>query len=127
MCGYIGYEFGAVWYPDSVCIDGRLYDADNCDDDHNLYEPLEFLPCPACNTEQFLDKWREDVAESYDPRRGDSLCTWKAVIRKALKENREAAIPLLNGRFRTALYMSNESDDLLEYTFDPSEFAENAE
>jgi len=33
MCDYQGYEFGAR-YPDSVCVDGRLLDADNCDRGH---------------------------------------------------------------------------------------------
>jgi len=47
MCNYQGYEFGAS-YPDSVCIDGKLYDADNCDDKGNLYEPDEDVPCPMC-------------------------------------------------------------------------------
>ena len=31
-CNYQGYEFGAS-YPDSVCIEGRLWDADYCDND----------------------------------------------------------------------------------------------
>ena len=34
VCDYQGYEFGAR-YPDSVCIDGRLFDADNCDNNGN--------------------------------------------------------------------------------------------
>ena len=49
MCNYQGYEFGAGRYPDSVCIDGRLFDADNCDSKGNLYEPMEEIPCPMCN------------------------------------------------------------------------------
>lgn len=27
MCDYRGYEFGAGRYPDSICIEGRLFDA----------------------------------------------------------------------------------------------------
>jgi hypothetical protein len=49
VCNYQGYEFGAGRYPDSVCMDGRLFDADNCDDKGNLYEPMEEIPCPMCN------------------------------------------------------------------------------
>jgi len=49
MCNYQGYEFGAGSYPDSVCIDGKLYDADDCDDEGNLYEPGEDIPCPMCD------------------------------------------------------------------------------
>ena len=48
MCDYQGYEFGAGSYPDSVCIDGRLLDADNCDGDRNLYDNEEDIPCPMC-------------------------------------------------------------------------------
>lgn len=47
-CGYQGYEFGAS-YPDSLCCGGRLYDADNCDNKGNLYEPGEHIPCPMCH------------------------------------------------------------------------------
>ena len=48
MCDYQGYEFGAGSYQDSVCIDGRLLDADNCDGDGNLYDNEEDIPCPMC-------------------------------------------------------------------------------
>ena len=51
MCDYQGYEFGAGLYPDSVCIDGFLYDADDCDDKGNIYlhKNEEKKPCPKCN------------------------------------------------------------------------------
>ena len=48
MCTYQGYEFGAALYPDSVCIEGRLFDADHCDGDGNLYDNDEDIPCPMC-------------------------------------------------------------------------------
>lgn len=47
-CGYQGYEFGAGRYPDSQCFGGRLYDMDNCDNDGNIYDPLDDIPCPMC-------------------------------------------------------------------------------
>jgi hypothetical protein len=47
MCDYQGYEFGAR-YPDSVCIKGRLFDADDCDNNGNLYDRGEDIPCPMC-------------------------------------------------------------------------------
>ena len=47
-CGYQGYEFGAGHYPDSICQGGRLFDADNCDNDGNLYDNEEDIPCPIC-------------------------------------------------------------------------------
>jgi hypothetical protein len=47
-CGYQGYEFGAA-YPDSICFGGRLYDADDRDNEGNYYEPTEEIPCPMCH------------------------------------------------------------------------------
>ncbi len=58
-CGYQGYEFGAGRYPDSICVDGQLFDADNCDDNHNLYEPSEFIPCPMCREDDAIYYWTE--------------------------------------------------------------------
>ncbi len=56
MCDYQGYEFGAP-YPDSVCIDGRLHDADACDDKGNLYDPMEDIPCPMCRKDDAVKWW----------------------------------------------------------------------
>lgn len=58
-CNYQGYEFGAGSYPDSVCIDGQLFDADACDGQGNLYEPLEYVPCPMCHRADAIDYWSE--------------------------------------------------------------------
>lgn len=58
-CGYQGYEFGAA-YPDSICVGGRLYDADNCDDNHNLCEPTDNIPCPMCHP-RLAEKYYEDL------------------------------------------------------------------
>jgi hypothetical protein len=55
MCDYQGYEFGAR-YPDSVCIDGRLFDADDCDGEGNLYDNEEDIPCPICRRADAV-KW----------------------------------------------------------------------
>ena len=48
--------FGAN-YPDATCIDGYLYDLDNCDENGNLYEPSEKIPCPFCNKEEYFEKY----------------------------------------------------------------------
>lgn len=56
MCDYQGYEFGAR-YPDSVCIEGRLFDADYCDDNGNLYDNGEDIPCPICRREDAIKWW----------------------------------------------------------------------
>lgn len=59
-CDYQGHEFGAC-YPDSVCVDGLLYDADNCDDEGNLYQGAEDYPCPKCNGAEWRRRYREDI------------------------------------------------------------------
>ena len=59
MCDYQGYEFGAGSYPDSVCIDGRLLDADNCDGDGNLCDNEEEIPCPMCRPTESVSYWAE--------------------------------------------------------------------
>lgn len=61
MCDYQGHEFGAQ-YPDSVCIDGYLWDADKCDDEGNLYGEGEW-PCPACNRAGWREYHGESVTE----------------------------------------------------------------
>lgn len=58
-CNYQGYEFGAGRYPDSVCVDGRLFDADHCDDQGSLYEPCEDIPCPMCRPSDAVTYWTE--------------------------------------------------------------------
>lgn len=67
MCNYQGYEFGAA-YPDSVCIDGRLFDADDCDNNGNLYDREDDVPCPMCRREDAI-KWHAQGFEgSYKER-----------------------------------------------------------
>ena len=58
-CDYQGYEFGAGHYPDSVCIDGRLHDADNCDSDGAIYLKDEDIPCPICRRADAIDYWAD--------------------------------------------------------------------
>ena len=57
-CGYQGYEFGAS-YPDSLCIDGYLHDADDCDNDGNIYLQEEEIPCPVCHPRLATRWWYE--------------------------------------------------------------------
>ena len=57
-CNYQGYEFGAS-YPDSMCIDGRLSDADYCDNNGNLYDREDDVPCPMCRRKDAI-KWHAD-------------------------------------------------------------------
>ncbi len=56
-CDYQGQEFGAP-YPDSVCIDGHLWDADSCDEPGGpLYHGGD-IPCPKCNAKEHRE-WRK--------------------------------------------------------------------
>jgi hypothetical protein len=52
MCDFMGQDFGAA-YPDSVCIDGYLWDADSGNADPNgegwIYDSGGEIPCPSCN------------------------------------------------------------------------------
>lgn len=64
MCQYQGYEFGAS-YPDSVCIDGRLFDADACDDNGLMFEPMDDIPCPMCHPWHYV-QWLTARFEHYD-------------------------------------------------------------
>ncbi|WP_299073402.1 hypothetical protein [uncultured Paraglaciecola sp.] len=66
MCDYQGYEFGAH-YPDSVCIDGYLWDADSGGSDENGETYLDsggVLPCPECNSKSYVRYMAEDWNES---------------------------------------------------------------
>lgn len=67
-CSYQGYEFGAGTYPDSICIEGRLYDADDCDDQGRLYEQAEDIPCPICRPADAIDYWTHRNSLSGAPR-----------------------------------------------------------
>jgi Zn ribbon nucleic-acid-binding protein len=52
-CGYQGYEFGAGAYPDSMCVGGRLHDADSD------YANDEDMPCPMCRPLDAIAWWTE--------------------------------------------------------------------
>lgn len=73
MCNYQGYEFGAGSYPDSVCVDGRLLDADSCDGDGNLYDNEEDIPCPVCRPTEAVQWWVEQSSSFEDAGDGDAL------------------------------------------------------
>jgi len=87
MCNYLGYEFGAGTYPDSVCIDGLLHDADNCDGDGNLYAPTEEIPCPICRAQDAIEYWTERNNYFYEDGKTEA---------EQLADAREAAIMLVN-------------------------------
>lgn len=65
--------FGAA-YPDARCIGGYLYDMDDCNESGNLIERDNGIPCPFCNTEEFvkydpfskLDEFIENDGSGYE-------------------------------------------------------------
>lgn len=72
VCNYQGYEFGAR-YPDSVCIEGRLWDADYCDSNGNLYDREEDVPCPMCRREDAI-RWHAEQVRQWHVQRADEEC-----------------------------------------------------
>jgi hypothetical protein len=66
MCDYQGREFGAH-YPDSVCIDGVLWDADSGypakEDGYWHYTSGGDIPCPKCDPEGNKEYYREDTED----------------------------------------------------------------
>lgn len=61
MCNYQGHEFGGS-YPDSVCIDGFLWDADSghAVDEGWCYESGGDVPCPQCNADAHAKYLRDN-------------------------------------------------------------------
>lgn len=58
-CGYQGYEFGAGRYPDSECFGGKLWDMDHCDENGNLYDPMDDIPCPMCREKDAVAYYKQ--------------------------------------------------------------------
>ena len=66
-CGLMMRLFGAS-YPDAVCIDGYMWDADSGESDAEgiTYSVGGDIPCPVCNTEKWIDLALEN--DSFDIR-----------------------------------------------------------
>ncbi|KAA0678093.1 hypothetical protein [Roseomonas genomospecies 6] len=84
-CDYAGHEFGAS-YPDSMCIEGFLWDADSDDGDGMLTSGGD-IPCPQCNHARWLEHIRDEVIEAgyeaaYDGKTADD-CPFPAKARFA--------------------------------------------
>jgi hypothetical protein len=99
-CGYQGYEFGAA-YPDSLCCDGLLWDADSCDEPGGGLSVGGDIPCPRCNTAAFLSS---ALSEAKDGGCGLAMFTphcamvgWEGAIAKARRESPVDAETFLRG------------------------------
>jgi len=86
MCEYQGYEFGAP-YPDSMCIDGVLQDADS---DYDTTEDNP-IPCPVCRTKDAISYWKERFIWGSD-------C--KGSNRQRAKQARSLVRSILHGRLK---------------------------
>jgi len=73
------FPYWGAKYPDARCVNGKLYDLDRCDENGNLYEPMDDIPCPFCQPEEFIEcdpfnkadsiceeLMEDDSAEQYD-------------------------------------------------------------
>lgn len=49
------FPYWGAKYPDACCVNGELCDLDRCDENGNLYEPIDYVPCPFCQTEDFIE------------------------------------------------------------------------
>lgn len=85
-CGYQGYEFGAA-YPDSMCSGGRLLDADNCDGNGNIYEPMDEIPCPMCHPRLAVKYWTDQNRFSGMDELNAKAAAWSLV--KDIRRNRK--------------------------------------
>ena len=64
MCDYTGKDFGAS-YPDSICIDGYLWDMDSGHSDPSgefdwIYTSGGEIPCPQCNPSDLISGHYEE-------------------------------------------------------------------
>ena len=49
------FPYWGASYPDACCVGGILQDLDYCDENGNLYDKGEGVPCPFCRTEEFIE------------------------------------------------------------------------
>lgn len=93
MCEYQGYEFGAGSYPDSLCIDGKLYDADDCDDEGRLFVSDEDIPCPVCRPLAAVAWWASRNEDFWDD---DQDVDAPDADAKHSRRARDAALSMVN-------------------------------
>lgn len=53
-CSYEGAHFGAH-YPDATCHEGYLWDLDSCEEPGGPLFSGGDVPCPACNTREYIE------------------------------------------------------------------------
>jgi hypothetical protein len=53
-CTFEGPMFGAN-YPDGTCIEGYMWDLDSCDEPGGMLTSGGDIPCPHCNTREYVE------------------------------------------------------------------------
>jgi hypothetical protein len=96
-CGYQGYEFGAGSYPDSICVEGVLFDADNCDEQHNLYKPTEEIPCPMCRPAAAKDYWAERFFHGGGVTKRNAQAKARSLVNDIIKNRKNGTEPWKDG------------------------------
>lgn len=101
-CDYEGHDFGAT-YIDSCCIDGYLWDLDSCDEPGGRLSDGGDMPCPKCNTLEYLEQAKEEaesctsgsvfVSGGSYAYTGESI--WLSAVRKAESLNPDGAAAAL--------------------------------
>lgn len=85
-CDYTGRDFGAS-YPDACCIDGYLWDMDSCDEPGGFLNEGGNIPCPQCNTLEYLQHEKEESETSVAMQSLNVMITgehvWLSAVRKA--------------------------------------------
>lgn len=79
------FPFFGANYPDACCIDGVLYDLDDCNDDGTLNEK-DNTPCPFCQTDSFIE-YKVGEPDDYDSKEEwqaevDSVCAWMKSVKE---------------------------------------------
>lgn len=83
------FYYGTDQYPDCRCIDGYLWDDDDCDEQGNLYRPDESIPCPFCHPEEYETvEQRELVASMEYTRRASAEQGAEENVSQQLQEAR---------------------------------------
>lgn len=90
-CNYEASHFGAR-YPDATCIDGYLWDLDSCDEPGGELCGGGDIPCPYCNSIEFVrhGRWSEFPGNAHQRRKAARAEARKA---KAWAERRSSFPP----------------------------------
>lgn len=125
-CGHTGRFFGAS-YEDGICIEGYMWDLDSCDEPGGPLFSGGEIPCPACNTFEYLERAKEG-AESTSfwshgvgshAISGSGVTIWEDAVKRAMAANPDGIDEALAkiGEVHAAYDDPNNSHNSLEQVF----------